>query len=193
MPRRTIIRYFRSSQRFGVDGALQRCFGTVGPPWNFSRERREDDRRRTLPQHQRYRYLHGTVRREFAPFLPEIIIGAGIGIGWVLYRTGQGKPLTPDQALESQRAYRKLQEDLRRRNLKYETGVAAQEPVAELPMMNDPKMHFFSITAARRIRNNDRMKVAHEESVCARAIASSCSNDMQRRRFTYNDSLISIS
>jgi len=121
MPRRTIIGSFRSSQRFGVNGALQRYFGTVGPPWNLSNER-GDDRGRALPHQQRHRYLHGTVQRAFAPFLPEIIIGAGIGMGWVLYRTVRGKPLTPDQALESQRAYRKLQEDLQRRNLKYETG-----------------------------------------------------------------------
>jgi hypothetical protein len=66
------------------------------------------------------RSFHATASRDFAPFLPEIIVGVGIGIGWVLYRTGQGKPLTPDQALASQQAYQQMQQDLQRRNQKYE-------------------------------------------------------------------------
>ena len=66
------------------------------------------------------RSYHGTSRNPFAPFLPEIIIGFGIGAGWVMYRTSQGKPLTPDQAVASQAAYQQLQDDLQRRNQRYD-------------------------------------------------------------------------
>jgi len=33
--------------------------------------------------------------------------------GWTAYRTYHGKPLTPDEALQAQEAYRKHQEKLR--------------------------------------------------------------------------------
>eukprot|EP00977_Amphora_coffeiformis_P015590 scaffold4582_cov166-Amphora_coffeaeformis.AAC.5 len=124
MPRQSsFTRSFRSSQRFfGAKEPLARHLWTGSPPGSPSNGNSKE-RKEGQPQHlQQYRSFHGTVHREFAPFLPEIIVGAGIGVGWVLYRTTQGKPLTPDQALESQKAYQKLQRDLERRNRKYATG-----------------------------------------------------------------------
>lgn len=62
-----------------------------------------------------YRSFHNSVQAEIAPFLPEIVIATGIMGGWVVYRTSKGKPLTPDDALECQEAYKKQEESLRRR------------------------------------------------------------------------------
>lgn len=61
------------------------------------------------------RGFHSTSQPQIAPFLPEIVIATGIIGGWVAYRVGQGKPLTPDDALDVQEAYRKQEEDLRKR------------------------------------------------------------------------------
>lgn len=59
-----------------------------------------------------YRSFHRSVQAQIAPFLP--IIG-----GWVVYRTSKGKPLTPDDALECQEAYKKQEESLRRRQTEW--------------------------------------------------------------------------
>ena len=83
--------------------------------------------KRTFHQHHQQRqlnttqrrYFHATTRRAFAPFLPEIIVGVLLGAGWVGYRTSQGKPLTPDEAMQAQQAYQKFQQDVQRRNEKY--------------------------------------------------------------------------
>jgi len=48
--------------------------------------------------------------------LPEFVVGVFVVTGWTLYRKSQGKPITPDEALVSQDAYRRQQEELRRRN-----------------------------------------------------------------------------
>ena len=77
-------------------------------------------------RHQR-RWLHHTPHRSFAPFLPEIIVGVGLGAGWVVYRKSQGKPLTPDEAVASQAAYRKWEQEVQRRNAKYNTATNQQQ------------------------------------------------------------------
>lgn len=69
--------------------------------------------------HHQRRCWHSTHHVAFAPFLPEIIVGVGLGAGWVVYRKTQGKPLTPDQAMASQAAYQKMEQDLQQRNAKY--------------------------------------------------------------------------
>lgn len=79
----------------------------------------------TTARHQR-RWLHHTPHRSFAPFLPEIIVGVGLGAGWVVYRKSQGKPLTPDEAVASQAAYRKWEQEVQRRNAKYNTATKQQ-------------------------------------------------------------------
>jgi hypothetical protein len=55
------------------------------------------------------------MQTEIAPFLPEFVISTGIIGGWVVYRTSKGKPLTPDNALECQEAYKEQEEALRHR------------------------------------------------------------------------------
>lgn len=99
------------------------CFSTLlsHAPCVPNRRHQEDER----PAMITTRFFHATASRDFAPFLPEIIVGVGLGIGWVLYRTSQGKPLTPDQALASQQAYQKMQQDLMRRNQRYESRMSA--------------------------------------------------------------------
>jgi hypothetical protein len=74
----------------------------------------------TMIQHQEVgrrqrRDFHSTSQPHIAPFLPEIVIATGIIGGWVACRVRQGKPLTPDDALEVQEAYRKQEEKLRQR------------------------------------------------------------------------------
>jgi hypothetical protein len=75
----------------------------------------EDETRGRRNQQQQVRLYHASQRNEIAPFLPEIIVFAVIAGGWVAYRTGQGKPLTPDEALRAQEEYLKLEEKLRHR------------------------------------------------------------------------------
>ena len=79
----------------------------------------EENRRKREPNYRPCRSYHSTVRTEIAPFLPEVVIATGIIGAWVVYRTSQGKPLTPDDALECQDAYKKQEEALRRRQPKW--------------------------------------------------------------------------
>jgi hypothetical protein len=79
----------------------------------------DDLRKWKYQQFQPQRSFHISTRTEIAPFLPEVVIATGIIGGWVVYRTSQGKPLTPDDALECQDAYKKQQEVLRRRQPKW--------------------------------------------------------------------------
>jgi hypothetical protein len=82
---------------------------------SFSSEEMRKKRKECGQKQGIYRSFHRSVQREIAPFLPEVVIAAGIIGGWVVYRTSKGKPLTPDDALERQKAYKKQEEILRRR------------------------------------------------------------------------------
>lgn len=86
----------------------------------FPNYNNDDDRRKWQQQrYQSYRSFHKSMPTEIAPFLPEVVIATGIIGGWVVYRTSQGKPLTPDDALECQDAYKKQEEALRCRQPKW--------------------------------------------------------------------------
>ena len=67
------------------------------------------------------RKYHATNRQEIIlPFLPEMVLFVVVAGGWTLYRTSQGKPLTPDEALKAQEDFRRRQEELRERQWKYD-------------------------------------------------------------------------
>ena len=75
-------------------------------------EDREDGGRNRQPSTRRS-YHASPPSKIVAPFIPEMILFVVVGGGWVVYRTSQGKPLTPDEALLAQDAYRKQEERLR--------------------------------------------------------------------------------
>jgi hypothetical protein len=77
----------------------------------------DDDFVRSTHQNQR-RYYHETARREI--LYPAIIIVATLS--YVGYKKYHGEPLTPKSASEAQEAYRKLEEDRVKRNLKDKQG-----------------------------------------------------------------------
>ncbi|CAJ1953589.1 unnamed protein product [Cylindrotheca closterium] len=93
--------------------ALSTAWSSVTPSCSSRREDEEDG----VSQRRTY---HTTTPSSIAPFLPEIIIGGGIIGGWAIHRISQGKPLTPDEALEAQELYRRQEEDLRRRQQEYQ-------------------------------------------------------------------------
>jgi hypothetical protein len=67
---------------------------------------------RTLQQQQRS--FHSTTpNRIILPFVPEMILFVFVAGGWTAYRSYHGKPLTPDEALAAQEAYRKHEEKLK--------------------------------------------------------------------------------
>ena len=72
-------------------------------PTTDDHEKKKRDRKQIM--YQPCRSYHNTIRTEIAQFLPEVVIATGIIGGWVVYRTSQGKPLTPDDALECQDAH----------------------------------------------------------------------------------------
>lgn len=84
-------------------------------------------KRDTEKENQRQvRSYHATNRNEIIlPFLPEMVAFVFFAGGWIVYRGAQGKPITPDEALRAQEAYRKheeklrRQEDSRRRHINY--------------------------------------------------------------------------
>lgn len=76
------------------------------------------------PQRQQLRSFRSTSIRPIAPFLPEIVIAAGIIGGWVVYRKSLGKPLTPDDAIGVQEAYHKQEEERRRRQARWKANRA---------------------------------------------------------------------
>lgn len=65
----------------------------------------------SLPLRQcQARLYHATNRNEIIlPFVPEMILFVFFAGGWTVYRLGQGKPLTPDEALRAQEEFRKHQ------------------------------------------------------------------------------------
>ena len=65
------------------------------------------------------RSYHSTPTKNIAPFLPELIIAGGIIGGWAMHRVSQGKPLTPDGAIEAQEAYKRQEQELQRRQKQY--------------------------------------------------------------------------
>jgi len=92
------------------------------PPFSINDHDNEKDSRTSSSQnlfgglHLQRRQYHATAKQEIlAPFLPEMILAVIVGGGWFVYRTSQGKPLTPDEALEAQEAYRQQQEQLAQR------------------------------------------------------------------------------
>ena len=77
--------------------------------------------KREEKKHRVQRLYHATNRNEIIlPFLPEIVLFVVFAGGWTVYRTAQGKTITPDEALKAQEAYREREEELRQRQWKYE-------------------------------------------------------------------------
>jgi hypothetical protein len=84
-------------------------------PLNWSTGEEKEEKPKQISN--QVRAFHATRRQEIvAPFIPEMVVFAVVSTGWVIYRKAQGKPLTPDEALEAQEAYRRYEEDLRRRS-----------------------------------------------------------------------------
>lgn len=79
----------------------------------------DDDFFRSTQQHKHQRrHYHETARREV--LYPAIIIVATLS--YVGYKKYHGEPLTPKSSTEAQEAYRKMEEDRVRRNLKHKQG-----------------------------------------------------------------------
>ena len=84
---------------------------------SFPKDDDDDAFSRSTQQHQR-RHYHETARREI--LYPFLIIVAGLS--YVGYKKYHGLPLTPTSSVEAQEAYRKMEEDRMKRNLKDKQG-----------------------------------------------------------------------
>jgi hypothetical protein len=114
------LRRIHGKQSAGISSPISRHFhinsmSSVAQSPSSSSEEMRKKRKERGQQQEIYRSFHRSVQTEIAPFLPEVVIAAGIIGGWVVYRTSKGKPLTPDDALERQKSYKKQEEILRRR------------------------------------------------------------------------------
>jgi hypothetical protein len=84
---------------------------------SFPKDDDDNEFSRSTQQHQR-RHYYETARREI--LYPAMIIVAAVS--YVGYKKYHGLPLTPKSSTEGQEAYRKLEEDRVKRNLKNKQG-----------------------------------------------------------------------
>lgn len=101
-------------QYIGGGGQHQRghSFSTLSSPSFVSTKNDDRDKQHSSSRLQ-VRSFHASRRNEIiAPFIPEMILFVVVAGGWTAYRTYHGKPLTPDEALHAQEAFRKHQERL---------------------------------------------------------------------------------
>ena len=113
----------RSTGNRGRRGAPFSTLSSSSPSVNIKWDDKDypSTQRRRRQQQQQVRLYHATSPRQIIlPFVPEMIVFVIVAGGWTVYRTANGKPLTPDEALKAQEAYRKHEEKLRQQRWQQE-------------------------------------------------------------------------
>ena len=120
-----------TNARRNIKGETRQLSSICSSPWSSKKTEYENDYE--TQRSRQLRSFHSTARSEIvAPFIPEMVIFAVASCGWYVYRKSQGKPLTPDEALAAQEAFRKHEEQLRQRSqARYSNARGKREEIRE--------------------------------------------------------------